>query len=231
MKSKKQTTELPPATIEKLITFRDDTIKLCKNRGKISLVTELVLEDAQETIEVCCLKDVPGVSFFTLGPVYITARVPYSLLDQYRGETQEMSDAKDAQFLTFETPAFSDALDVLEGGGVVGTWGNKLHAVQTETFGYVTEFFIGQVLKRDTKLYGITYQDILLQDPVLRDKHGIRDEDLIKVRLFLPFTKRGYLAPYLDIHSGYLKFTVRPSTPEMCKTLKCTAQAYALEHP
>lgn len=221
--------KLSSHTVEQFITFRDETIKLCRSKGKISQVAELVLEDSEEVIEVGCLKEVPDVSFFTLGHVYVTARVPYSLLDQYRGETQDLPEARDASFLTFETPLFADGLDVVDEGSTLGTWGNKIHAVDDEHLDQVTSFFTGQVLKRGNRLYGITYQDAMLQDPVLRDKHGVRDENLIHVRLFMPFTNRGYLSPYIDFRTGQLQYTVRPSSPEMKRQLRATARAYA-EH-
>jgi len=199
------------------VTFKEETLKLIKSAGGLIEATELNLAAANEKdiIEVSCLKDIEGMSFFTLGPVYVLAQVPYSFLDQFAGEVNG-----DVQFLTFDTSVdFMNGLDVEQNSQVVGTWNNKIHAIPTEHLDVLTEFMTGQVLTRDRKVFGLAYQDAMIQDPVLKQRTGVKPENLMRLRIFTAYTNRGMISPYIDIRSGQVRFCVKPVAPDLVRRL------------
>lgn len=213
----KETTN-PAEFNKKILSFKDDVLKMKRDyrEGRIFEVGDLILEDADpdNIIEMSCVKDIPDVSFFSLGAVYVTAKVPYSLLDQYCGEINQ------EQFLTIQTPSFAEGLDVLEDGVIVGTWNDKIHAMDKEKIELFSEFLCTQVLcDPDGKLFGVRFTDAMIQDPVLRDRKGIRDENLMRIRLFTPYTIKGDVVPIIGA-SGIVSFNVQPSSPDLKANLR-----------
>jgi len=218
----------PKDFAELMVSFKKDTLKLCKDyrEGRIFDTRELVLEDANEedVIEASCVKDITGVSFFSLGPVYVTAQVPYSFLDQYCGEVSN------DQFMTITTPPFATGTDVIDNGVVVGTWDDKIHATGKDTFDNFTDFMCSQVLSRDGKLFGISFQDVMTQDPVLREKHGVSIDNLMRLRCFLPYTIKGEVIVNVNSSNGILGFTTRPSSVEHKRNLRAAIKAQSQQN-
>lgn len=207
-----------------MITFKEETIKLCKRKGQLFAAGDLVLSDANEdsVVETSSLSGIKGMSFFTVAPVYVAAQVPYSFLEQYAGEVD-----KDTNFLTFETPRpFAEGLDVQEDGKILGTWNNKVHGVGTEFLLKFSDFMTSQVLARERDLYGISHQDLYVQDPVIAAKKGLT-ADKLKIRVFVPHTRRGYFSPYVDLRTGLMKFILKPPMKEMSDKLAIVMKARA----
>ncbi len=208
-----------------MLSFEEDTLRLCRDyrEGRIFKTEELHLEPANvdEIIEVSCVKDIPDVSFFTMGPVYVTVQVPYSFLDQYAGEVE------DIQFLTIQTPPIAKGLAVFDDGVEVGTWNDKLQAVDSAHFDNLTDFMCSQVLGRDGKLFGITYQDAMIHDPVLKQKYGIGEDSMLRIRIFLPYTQRGSVLPQIDLRSGEVGFVTQPTSVALKSLLQAVTKAQA----
>ncbi len=213
----------PEQFVAEMLSFEKDTLKLCKDyrEGRIFQTEDLQLKaaDTDEVFEVSCVKDIPDVAFFMMGPVYVTIQVPYSFLDQYAGEVE------DIQFLTIKTPQFAKGLDVLHGNTVVGTWNDSFHAVGKEYLENLTDFMCSQALSRDGKLFGITYQDAMIQDPVRKLKIGESDDNLMRVRIFLPFTLRGELQPQINFKTGELGFVTKPTSIALKSRLRAVVKA------
>lgn len=204
---------------EQMLSFKEDVLRLKKDyrEGRVFETGDLVLDDADpdSVIETSCMKDIPDVSFFSLGPVYVTAKVPYSFLDQYCGEV------RNEQFLTFHTPPFATGLEVVDDSGhVVGTWNDKIHAMDKTQIDVLTDFIESQVLCDPSgKLFGIQHQDAMIQDPVLKSKYGIKNEHLMRIRLFTPYTINGAIKPIIDM-SGLVCFQITPSSSELTSRLR-----------
>lgn len=211
-------TEDPKVFASKMISFKEEVIKLCKDHreGRVYKTGELVLEDANtdDIVEASCVKDITDVSFISLGPVYVTAQVPYSFLDQYCGEVEP------EQFLTIQTPEFMTGLEVYDMGVIVGSWGDKINALNSDKLEIFTDFMCSQVLSREGKLYGITFKDAMIQDPVLRERKGISPEHLMRIRLFLPYTVESECIVNISPKDSMVSFTTQPSSPELKKNLR-----------
>lgn len=221
---KKETVDLEQFASD-MLSFEEETLKLCRDyrEGRIFKTEELNLEPAnvEDVIEVSCIRDIPDVAFFMMGPVYVTVQVPYSFLDQYTGEVD------DIQFLTIKTSPIASGLDIVEEGVVLGTWNDKIQAVDKEQLDNLTGFMCSQVLGRDGKLFGITYRDAMIQDPVLKAKHGVNEDNLLRVRIFLPFTQRGSVIPQIDLRSGEVGFMTQPTSIALKSSLRAVAKAQA----
>ncbi len=208
----------PEEFAEKMITFKEDVIKLRKDyrEGRIYKTDVLGLEeaDAEDVIEASCVRDIPDVSFISLGPIYVAARVPYSFLDQYCGEVEP------EQFLTIHTPEFMTGLEVLEAGMMVGNWGDKINALSTKKLEDFTDFMCSQVLKQGDTLYGIAFKDAMIQDPVLRERKGVSPKHLMRIRVFLPYTIETECVLQINPRSGTMSFTTQPVSLELKRNLR-----------
>jgi len=208
---------------EEMLRFHNDTLKLVQRKGKLYPADDLVLSEANEetVIEARSLKDVSGVSFFTTGPVYVGAQVPYSFLDQYCGERNA-----DTQFLTFQTPApIAKDLDVLNDAfQVVGTWNDKIHAVDENQLADFTDFMCEQILMRDNLAFGVMSKDLMINDPVLASR-GVTD--YLKVRVFSIYTRRAVFEPYVDLKSTNIAIGTRVPTQAMVDRLGAAMKAKA----
>ena len=203
---------------EDLITFKEDVVRLLKDyrEGRVFETGEILLEKANEedVIEASCVRDIPDVSFFSLGPVYVTAQVPFSILDQYTAEVEQ------EQFLTIETQPFAEGLDVIEGGRIVGTWGNKIQAVSKDKLDQITDFICSQVfVSPQDKLIGVRIVDAMIQDPVLRSKHGVHPDNLMRIRLFLPYSVKGCVEPEIK-PDGIVTFKVGRTPLDLKRALR-----------
>ena len=207
-----------------MVSFQEEVLKLkhdCRP-GKVFETVELGIETADEDniVEASCIKDIPGISLFTMGPVYVSAQVPYSFLDQYTAEVDRV------QFLTFDTGIpVADGLDIVQEGVTLGTWDDKLQAVGSDYLESLTDFMTVQVLKRGDKLFGITFQDAMIQDPIRKARIGVAEDNLVRVRIFTPYTYRGMVVPAINMRTGVIHFTTEPVSAELRAFVATAAKA------
>ena len=211
----------------KMVSFKEEVSKLNDLKGTVSEVKDFEFAEANEdTItEQNCLKDIHGFSFFTLGPVYVGAQVPFSFLEQYTAEADQ-----DTQFLLAELPCkFANGLEVYEESVQVGDWGDKIHGVQSDKLENVTDFMTSQVLGRTSegKVYGIEYKDMILVDPVLKHRGKLKADSHIKVRVFYPFSKRGAVEANVDLRSDTLIFKIVPPSQDQINYLNAVISTQA----
>jgi hypothetical protein len=222
---------------ERMEAFNKEGRRLKDLCGKISGVEELSLMKANEQIvvESSSLSDISGVSFFTLGPVYVSAQVPYSFLDQYAAEMHP-----DTTFLTMELERdVLKGMDVYDGDIRVGTWNNIIHAIPTEELDQFTEFMVTQMLTRTDPeigkcdIYGISRHDLIVQDPVKACSKQLTVtnpcmQDSIRLHVFTVFSRLLQLIPYIGLDSA-VNFTTRPTTEKMKAEVESVMKTKAAE--
>jgi len=201
------------AAKEQLISFGAEGAKLTARKNSVFKIEDFQFStpNQDDFDETSCLNDLKDFSFFTLGPVYCGAQVPHCFLEFYAEEV-----SKETKFILFTLPGdFSQGLEVYGPDGIaqVGTWNDKVYAIQSDKLDEFTDFMMIQTLGRTQlqKYYGVDHHDIYIDDPVLKHQGKVvTPADQIKLRVFTVFSKRGQMEPFVDFRTGMLSFKVGP---------------------
>ena len=160
------------------VGFADKAIKMFDDEGKVTKTGEV--EAAATKVDklpssVKRLSNYKDMKFFTLGPIYVTAMVPFDVIEDFK---TKLGYTGTRLLLSFQHPIVDN----------ISGWCNLIEGIQVSHFDVLTKFITTQTfLRRDTKeLWNCVYQDINILDPFAIDDKPLSSMETASIRVFLP---------------------------------------------
>jgi len=164
--------------VARFLNFAKASIRMNNDIDKVVATDEIVTSPtrADRATTAKRLSDYSGIKFFTIGPVYITASIPFDIVEDYKVRLKYTGPRL---LLNFNH-------SIVDG---IGSWCNLLEGVGAQAFDTLTRFVITQsAIRRATKeLWGAVYQDVTIIDPCAVDNNAVTPiGGTATIRVFLP---------------------------------------------